>query len=169
LNAKLIAVAAWSAAGLLGSMVTCPVPALGDQSTLMGMLPQGFSSGNCHQQSAKPPALEKVNCDQSTDANGPTAAVFALYANADALTTGFQSAGNDVTVSSNCPGNQESPGPWTYSNNQVGGQVECGTMGGDNNAAVAVVVWTDNSKMRAAAVQGPDISALYQWWKTKSG
>jgi hypothetical protein len=33
----------------------------------------------------------------------------------------------------------------------------------------AAVVWSDNAKLRTAAVMGADITSLYQWWQAKSG
>jgi len=166
---RLIAIATLSGAAVLGSMVNGVAKASGDPSTLMGMLPQGFSPSNCQQATPEPPALEKVTCDQSTDSDGPTSALFALYGNLDDLATKFQSAGSKMTAASSCPGDQQSPGPWTYgSSGKTGGQVECGSIS-DSNTTLAVVMWTDNSKLRAAVVTGPNISTLYQWWKTKSG
>lgn len=150
---------------VLGCGAAVPGVASAAPSKLMGMLPEGFSSSNCEAQTSTGLAVEKVNCDQSTVAGGPTAASFALYRNVDDLASGFSSA--KIDLASSCPGDQQSPGPWT-SQGQVGGQVECGTVAGANGK-VSVVAWSDNAKLRAAAVQGNDISSLYQWWKTKSG
>jgi len=161
----LIATTALGGAAVLGAF--SGAVASGDPSQLMSMLPSGFSSSNCKQESPKPPAVEKVSCDQSTESGGPTAASFALYQNVDDLNAAFQ--GVKMTVSPQCPLDQQSPGPWGYgSGEKNGGQVECGTID-DSGSTVAVVVWTDKAKMRAAAVQGSDISSLYQWWRTKSG
>ncbi len=141
--------------------------AAADPDVLMGMLPQGFSSSNCKEVTPKGHAVEKVNCDKSTDPGGPTSATFARYASVDDLTTAFQNAADGVTVASSCPGDVKSPGPWNYtSSGQTAGQVECAT-GKDDNASV--VLWTDNAKLRAAAVSGTDITSLYQWWTKKSG
>lgn len=151
--------------GIFGAGICSAASASAAPSKLMSMLPEGFSSSNCQVETPKGLAIEKVNCDQSTASGGPTAASFALYSSLDDLATGFGGAKFDLH--STCPGNQQSPGPWT-SQGQVGGQVECGTISG-TDGKVTVVAWSDNAKLRAAAVQGPDIDALYQWWKQKSG
>jgi hypothetical protein len=167
-SARLMAVAAVGGAAVLGLAVCGSATAWGDPSTLMSMLPQGFSSSNCKEVPPKGHAVERVDCDASSESGGPSAASFGLYTNLDDLNAGFQNA--KITLSSTCPGNQVSPGPWGYGTGEKnGGQVECGTVEGDSNTTVAVVVWTDKAKLRAAAIQGSDIASLYQWWKTKSG
>jgi hypothetical protein len=166
--ARLIAIATWSGAAVLASTANGVAAPPGDSGTLMGMLPQGFSSANCQVATPTPPALEKVTCDQSSDPAGPAGAVFARYGNLNDLATGFQMASDKVVVASSCPGNQASPGTWTYGNsNQTAGQVECGTAK-ENNTEFAVI-WTDNAKLRAAAVGGSDIGSLYKWWTHESG
>lgn len=158
--ARLIAVGTLSGAAVLGFGTAT---AGAETGKLMSMLPEGFSSSNCQEATPKSPAVEKVTCDQSTQADGPTSAVFLLYNNQDDLATGFKSA--NMTISNSCPGDQQSPGPWGYgSGAKDGGQVECGTTEGQ-----AAVVWSDNSKLRVAAVTGSDINSLYTWWKQKSG
>jgi hypothetical protein len=166
-SARLMAVAAVGGAAVLGSAINGAATAWGDPSTLMSMLPAGFSSTNCKEVPPKGHATERVDCDASSEAGGPSSASFALYTSLDDLAGGFQNA--KITLSSTCPGNQQSPGPWGFgSGEKSGGQVECGTTG-DSGSTVAVVVWTDKAKLRAAAIQGSDIDSLYQWWKTKSG
>ncbi|MBW0016005.1 MAG: hypothetical protein JO236_00425 [Mycobacterium sp.] len=157
-----------SAAMVVGATAVA-LPAWADPNKLMGMLPAGFSSSNCQEATPKPPALEKVTCDQSSEPGGPTAAVFGLFGNANDVASGFQTVAEKVTISPSCPGNQSSPGTWTFaSNGQTGGQVECGTIGDDSGKS-AVVVWSDNAKLRVGVVRGPDIASLYQWWGKKSG
>ncbi|HTQ16504.1 hypothetical protein [Mycobacterium sp.] len=166
-SAKLIAGAMLGGAAVFCSAVDGP-PATGDPGTLMSMLPQGFTSSNCHQEAPKPPALERVSCDQSSESDGPSGAKFASYGNVDDLATGFQNV--KINLASTCPGDQVSPGPWGYgSGEKNGGLVECGTIDGDSNTTVPVVLWTDKSKLRLAQIKGSDISNLYQWWRTKSG
>ena len=100
-------------------------------------------------------------------AGGPLEAAFGLYGNADDMNSGFKNLG--ITIAASCPGGQQSPGPWTYSSGKTGGQVECGTATNDAGKTAPLVVWSDDSKLRVAAVVGNDIDSLYQWWKTKSG
>jgi hypothetical protein len=161
--ARLMTIAVCGGAAVVGAAAH---RAAADPDVLMGMLPQGFSSSNCKEVTPKGHAVEKVTCDQSSDPGGPSAAAFARYANADDLTSAFQNA-DGVAVASSCPGNIQSPGPWNFtSSGQTAGQVECGTAKDDNTP---VVLWTDNAKLRVAAVSGSDITSLYQWWTKKSG
>ena len=60
--ARLIGIAAWSGAAVLGSTANGAAAPLGN--TLMGMLPQGFSAANCREVGPKRPELEKVTCSQ---------------------------------------------------------------------------------------------------------
>jgi hypothetical protein len=163
--ARLIAIPVCSGAAVLGSTAN---GAASPSDTLMGMLPQGFSSANC-QEAPKKTALAKVTCDQNSDPAGPAAAVFALYGNLDELAAQFQDTADRGAVATSCPGGQASPGTWSDSSSgQTGGQAECATMsmGGDSKPAV---IWTDNGKMMAAAIIGSDMTSLYQWWIKKSG
>ncbi|OBK95094.1 hypothetical protein A5645_13760 [Mycobacterium asiaticum] len=147
-----------------------PPTASADPSKLMGMLPEGFSSSNCQVKPAKAPAVEKVTCDESTVSGGPSEAAFGLFGNPDDMQASFKQVGGDkMTIQSSCPGNQVSPGPWTYgSSGKTGGQVECATMT-LNSVTHPIVVWSDESKLRVAMIVGADMDGLYQWWRTKSG
>jgi hypothetical protein len=164
-TARLIAVGTLGGAAVLGFGAAT---AVGDTGKLMAMLPQGFSSSNCQEASPIPPAAEKVTCDQSSEADGPTAAVFVLYSNVDDMAGDFKTV--KLRLASTCPGNEQSPGPWGHgSSAKNGGQVECGTIQPDSGTTAPVVVWSDNAKLRLAVIQGTDINSLYQWWKAKSG
>ncbi|MDT5225493.1 MAG: hypothetical protein QOG19_2900 [Mycobacterium sp.] len=157
-------------AAMLGPGACLAATASAEPSKLMGMLPEGFSSSNCEVKPAKSPAIEKVTCDKSSVAGGPSEAAFGLYGNLDDMQTGFKQLGGDkITIASSCPGNQVSPGPWTYgSSGKTGGQVECATIPMDS-VNHPIVVWSDDSKLRVGLVVGNDIDTLYQWWKAKSG
>jgi hypothetical protein len=163
--ARLIAIAACSGAAVLSSTAN----GSGNPGALMGMLPQGFSSANCAEATADiAPALEEVNCLQTSDPALPGLAVFVLYGNLNDLATWFQNfaqaPSNGMTVVS-CPGGQASPGTWT------GGQVECGTVASDGTTNSAVV-WTNNAKLMGNYILGTptqDLASLYQWWSTNSG
>lgn len=158
------------AASLFGATAGVDATASADPSKLMGMLPEGFSSSNCQVKPPKSPAIEKVTYDQSTVSGGPSEAPFGLYGSQADVDSGFKQVGGDkMDVASVCPGNQQSPGPWTFgSNGQTGGQVECATITKDS-VKHAIVVWSDNSKLRVAMIVGTDMTTLYQWWKAKSG
>jgi len=162
--ARAIAITACSGAAVLGS-TAYGVADPGD--TLMGMLPDGFTSANCQENTKSASSLERVTCDKSSDPSGPSRAVFLRYGSVDDLAAQFKSAGdNGYTVASSCPGGKASPGTWSPgSSNQTGGQVECAT----NVDGQPAVIWTDNAKLRLAVVEGSDISSLYQWWAHKSG
>ena len=151
----------------LGAYVVSAPGASAAPSKLMGMLPEGFSSSNCDVKTPKAPAIESVGCDQSSVSGGPAGAAFSLFGNLDDMNTAFDKA--NVATSSTCPGNTASPGPWSYgSGGKNGGQRECGTAT-SGSTKYAVVLWSDNSKLRTALVMGSDITSLYQWWKAKSG
>lgn len=138
--------------------------------TLMGILPPGYSSANCKQVTPPDGIAEEVDCDQNTDTSGPVSAVFYLLSSKDGLAQAFQGLTSGMTMASTCPGNQASPGPWSYnrSSDQAAGQVGCGTTK-SGGTTVSMVAWTDNAKMTASLIGGTDMSSLYQWWKTKSG
>jgi hypothetical protein len=161
-----ITIAACSAAAVLGSAANSAAAPTGD--TLMGTLPQGFSSTNCKAETPRAPALEKVNCEKSSDPAGPNGAAFGLYANLDDLASALDVITRQMAVSPTCPGNQKSPGNWLYgSSNQAAGRVACGTTSDDSS--IYAIAWTDNAKLRAAVVIGPEITDLYRWWSSKSG
>ncbi|OBK21801.1 hypothetical protein A5634_09445 [Mycobacterium asiaticum] len=134
---------------------------------LMGMLPEGFSSSNCETKTPKPPAIEKVACGQSTVSGGPAVASFGLFQNVTDLETGFGNVPDGVT-SVACPGNKPSPGPWTYSNGNTGGQVQCAT-GTADSGKFAMIVWTNRNKLRIGAVRSTDGAGLYRWWQSNAG
>jgi hypothetical protein len=158
--ARLIAIAACSGIAVLGSTANA---AASPSDTLMGMLPQGFSSANC-QEAPKKTALAKVTCNQSSDPAGPTAAVFALYGNLDDLAAGFHDTADKGAVATSCPGGQPSPGTWSFaSSGQPGGQAECAT-----TDTVPTIIWTDNARLMAVGIIGSDMTSLYQWWINKS-
>jgi hypothetical protein len=165
--ARMVAVAACSGAVLITSIANGAAAPTG---TLMGSLPPGYSSANCQEATAPDGFVEKVTCGQNSDPAGPASAIFWLLPNTDGLAAAFQGAGTGMTVASSCPGGQVSPGTWHYksSPDQPAGQVECGTTNSDGTE-VAMVVWTDNAKLRAALIGGTDMASLYQWWSTKSG
>ncbi len=163
--ARLIAIAACSGAAVLSSTAS----GSGNPGTLMGMLPQGFSSANCTEGPPTAPSLEEVTCSQNSDPAGPGGAVFVLYGNLNDLATWFPRF-SGVTVASSCPGGQASPGAWSYGNSgQTAGQVECGTVAIGGGTIGSAVVWTNNAKLMGANITGPDIASLYQWWSANSG
>ena len=157
--ARLVGIAAWCGAAVLGSTANGAAAPLG--STLMGMLPQGFSAANCREVKPKRPELEKVTCSQSTDPAGPVGAEFALFANPDDLAAGFAGAGGTIVIAPSCPAGQPSPGPWNS------GMVECGAPKRDQK--LSAVAWTNNTKLVVGGVWGPDMDLLYQWWRANSG
>lgn len=162
--AKLTAIAAFSGAALLGSTAVSSA-----SGKLMEMLPQGFSSTNCVEKQASGPAVERVTCDASSDASGPSYALFLLYASSSDLASEFKSgpASGGYKVSSSCPGGKASPGDWSYGNSsQAAGEVECAT----SSEGYPTIIWSDTSKLRVGVVEGKgkDMDALFKWWSDKS-
>jgi hypothetical protein len=155
-----IAIAACSGAAVLGSAGNCAAEPSGK---LMGMLPSGFSSTNCQQVDPAAGSAERVRCDHGTGApDGPTYAVFLLYASPADLATQFQQAAkNGYTLASSCTPTIASPSTWKRDNSsQVAGQIECGKSVDGQSA----IIWTDTAKPWLAIVHGKDSASLYQWW-----
>lgn len=134
---------------------------------LMGMLPEGFSSSNCEAKAPTAPAVEKVTCGANTVSGGPMAGSFALYENVADLETGFGKSSDTMTVVA-CPGDKESPGPWTYRNGNTGGTVQCATTTIKADK-YAMIVWSNRNKLRMGAVQSKDGASLYKWWQANAG
>ncbi|MGH3967436.1 MAG: hypothetical protein ACRDTV_04760 [Mycobacterium sp.] len=135
-----------------------------DLNTLMGELPQGYSSANCTEEPipADSPlrALVTVTCGQANVPNGPTGAVFALYRNPADADAQLRDAGPiDLAT---CPNSGPSPTTWQRNSapGQIAGLIECGT---DSNNKAALL-WTDHPKLLGGFVAGSDIPTLYQWW-----
>jgi len=161
---RLIAIAACSGVAVLSSTANC---AAAPSGKLMDNLPQGFSSTNCQETDPADGSIERVMCDQSSDPDGPSYAVFLLYGNVNDLASEFrQGAGQSgYTVASSCPGSKNSPGTWSYgSAGQPAGQVECAT----SVAGKPAVIWTDHAKLRFGVVEGKDSASLFKWWTDKS-
>lgn len=135
-----------------------------DQQRLMGLLSQGYSSANCTPVAVSGSRRASVKCEHNSDPGGPTGASFTLYSDRDAMAADFS---EDISYDelSTCPGVPEpSPTTWHYhSSGQVAGSLSCGTFGD----AFAEVEWTSDANLLLASASGPDIAALYQWWRTK--
>lgn len=176
--ARLIAIAACSGAAFVGSTTNgAAQPPSAQPGTLMGILPQGYSSVNCQEATPKGNVLETVECNANSDPAGPGPAFFALFGNVGDLTADFQNAQSTVmTVASSCPGGLASPGSWSYgTSGQTAGQVVCGT---DSNNTVPLVAWTNNAKLMLGVISGTitlgappsaGLPSLYQWWSSNSG
>ena len=136
-----------------------PDPAAGsaDLQTLMGMLSQGYSSANCTPVDVSGSRLAAVKC-------GHSSAFFSLYSDPGVMAADFSDDISYDTLSA-CPGIPDpSPTTWHYhSSDQVGGSLACGSFGG----AFQEVEWTRDANLLLASASGPDIVALYRWWRIK--
>lgn len=132
-------------------------------ATLLSLIPPGYPTSAC--EVATPPApgsLATVDCGASTQPGGPKAARYSLFADLDQLNLHFTESLKENEELFDCPGaNMPSPAEWNYQRepNVVAGQVACGTYQGN-----ADVMWTQNSDLLLADVQGPDMAELHDWW-----
>jgi hypothetical protein len=156
-----------SSSGLPGarpsSTTSRPVaPADQPLQTLYHLLPRGYDSNNCSQvTSPNRQARVSVDCVQTADPQGPASASFSLYPNATALTDAFQNGIDEDTVTP-CPNGNQSPATWSTdaAPNQPAGAVLCGSY--ENRPDL---MWTNSHDLLLSDIQGPDLTALYQFWQ----
>jgi hypothetical protein len=154
-----------AATAILGACTLATAPQAGATTpgaltTLIGVLPHGYSADNCTPITPSGSAIAAVHCAASTDPGGPTQAVFALYTTPADTEDAFRATTGDDALTA-CPDNEPSPGTWHYNAtpDQVAGSIACGTYNGQTE-----LIWTDHSKLLTAVVEGPDITSLYRWW-----
>jgi tRNA A-37 threonylcarbamoyl transferase component Bud32 len=117
---------------------------------LRSLLPAGYDSGACTAVSPAGGALATVNCSKNSLSGGPNAAQYSLFADGGALSRQFSNSAGSVTGASPCA---QSPTSWS------GGQVACGTTGGD-----ARIVWTRSGDLLLGDARGSDLAGLHSWW-----
>jgi hypothetical protein len=138
-----------------------------DQEKLKGLVPRGYAAGSCTPTDTPRGTLAKMSCTANTDVGGPPSATYTLVADKAALTKTF-----DGLVSSarqmTCPGNIQSPGPWR----RIATQVVAGTVFCGFRDDIPTVVWTDETDLLIASVDGaqagPNLDQLYTWWASHS-
>lgn len=145
---------------------TAPSGTVGDpaaQQELFSALPNGYSESNCQGSDPKG-ALARVVCQANSDSGGPTAAVFAMYADQPSLDRAFNSSDSvaDTAQLRDCPDGTTSPSGWTYNSEPdvTAGYVACG-ISEDNTAQVT---WSKYNDMTMGYVVGPDLKLLHDWW-----
>lgn len=129
---------------------------------LYQLLPRGYDSNNCSTVSSpNRQALATVECPKTSDPSSPTSAAFSLYPNAAALDAAFQNGIEEDTVTP-CPNGNQSPGIWQTdaAPNVTAGAVLCGKY---NNGPD--LLWTQNKDLLIGDIQGPDLNALFQFWR----
>jgi serine/threonine kinase PknH len=134
----------------------------GASAKLMSILPDGYPSGACKPIDPVTDALATVDCQKNTNTGGPDVARYSLFPDQATLDRHFQTAIKEDDSLQACPGsNTQSPTTWHYTStpDKVEGQVACGTYKGSPD-----VLWTRNADLMLADGQGPDITALHQWW-----
>ncbi|MGK2881533.1 MAG: hypothetical protein ACSLE6_12320 [Mycobacterium sp.] len=133
------------------------------ESRLISALPNGYSSSNCR--SADPAgALARLVCDASTITDGPTAAVFTIFADQPSLDRAFN-ASDPIAMTEqlrDCPDGSTSPGTWTYSSDPdvTAGYVACG-FSADNTPQVT---WSKYRDLTMGYVVGNNLDTLHDWW-----
>jgi serine/threonine-protein kinase len=141
------------------------------ESQLLGIMPPGYPSGACTSATPKPnsvwsDALAMVDCDQNTNAGGPSKARYALFANPNVLKAAFD-ADIKLLQMVTCPGGTANPETWQHPNAPKVdvGMVACGTYENHPN-----MVWSNQVKLLLCDVFGdpPAIEDLHTWW-TKYG
>ncbi len=132
-------------------------------SKLMALLPSGFGPDVCTP--VHPPdqaALATLECTAPSSPGGPENSRFSLFADQATLDERFD---NSIGLNSElyrCPNSDlDSPTTWHYTPTpeKVEGRYACGTY---NNRPD--LVWTKNSVLLLADVQGPSIDDLHNWW-----
>jgi serine/threonine kinase PknH len=141
---------------------TTTSPANQSLQRLYQLLPRGYNANNCSP--SDPPnhqALATVQCTKTSDPGSPPFAAFTLYPNATALDNAFKDGINEDVVTP-CPNGADSPGVWQADGapNVQAGAVLCGTY---NNRAD--LVWTQNKGLLVGDIQGPDLNALFNFWR----
>ena len=132
---------------------------------LMAMLPKGYDSGACKATAPISDAVATVDCKQNSLAGGPDSARYVLFKDATTLAEKFTSSIKQDESLFACPGgSNDSPTKWYQDNpNSPLGQIACGTYKNKPD-----LVWTYDSKLFYADVQGSDMNALFEWWKTNA-
>jgi serine/threonine-protein kinase len=131
----------------------------------MAMLPKGYDSGACKATAPISDAVATVDCKQNSLAGGPDSARYVLFKDATTLAEKFASSIKQDESLFACPGGSDmSPTKWYQDNpNSPLGQIACGTYKNKPD-----LVWTYDSKLFYADVQGSDMNALFEWWKTNA-
>jgi serine/threonine kinase PknH len=141
---------------------TAAAPATQPLQRLYQVLPRAYTSDNCSPaDSPNHQAQATVECKKTSDPGGPTYAAFSLYPNAAALDKAFQDGISEDAVTP-CPHGGDSPGVWHTEGapNVPAGSVLCGTYNKGPD-----LLWTQNKDLLIGDIQGPDLNALYQFWR----
>jgi serine/threonine-protein kinase len=134
----------------------------GASARLMSLLPDGYGAGVCKPIDPVTDALATVDCDKNSQTGGPEVARYSLFPDQATLDQHFDTAIKEDDELLQCPGsNVQSPTTWHYTStpDKVEGRVACGTYKGGPD-----VLWTRNADLMLADGQGPDLTALHDWW-----
>jgi serine/threonine kinase PknH len=140
---------------------TGPTPMSDSDYRLLRLLPPGYASGICVPANERVNgALSTLNCDANSEPGGPTTSQYSLFSDPAALDREFQIFLNEDSLF-NCPGATEAPSKWNYNQtpDRTAGSVGCGTYKNGPD-----LIWTKDAQLLLGSGQGPDISAMHQWW-----
>ncbi|MFN6548177.1 hypothetical protein [Mycolicibacterium nivoides] len=170
-GAALIGITAWEVVtGAEGSqpapsVAAEPAPSAADIERVKGGLPKGYSEISCKPASGS--VDPSLTCGPNAHPGGPRSATYTIYPNRQALSQAFAAA--IATYSRvNCPGNIQSPGPWSRNaiRDKAAGTLFCGIRAGQG----AAIVWTDDAKymlhIAETVTHGTTLDQLYSWWGT---
>lgn len=162
---------ALSGAVVLGAIAVCWAPAaVADYyDQLRSLLPAGYGSGSCAPAEpgfVAPGDVAALTCRANSRPGGPGYARYELFQDPAMLAVQFQrdvSARHPYPVP--CPGGQPSPGHWMYEStpDTTAGSILCGRVEGGDDVAVE---WTKDRELLLALASGPDLTGLYDWWRT---
>lgn len=110
-----------------------------------------------------------MSCQGNADLVAPSTATYTLARTPAAMRAELDRAmGWPGTVTTVCPGNMQSPGPWRRlaNPNEPVGTLWCGLRGDQ-----PVLAWTLDAELFVARIESPEAGALdqlYNWWALHS-
>lgn len=155
-----------SAAG--ATQPTTTVSSAEAQARLLKLLPSGYPQDTCTSSTPSGGAIAEVTCGRNVDFDGPPAATYALFPDANALRHSFDNTVQATTVV-NCPGRIQSPGAWhrTATPDKTAGTLLCGTRQGS-----PVLVWTNDTNLVIGSLRTErgtsTLEQYYTWWSSHS-
>ena len=108
-----------------------------------------------------PNAVATIGCSNSPAPGGPSAGIYASYADRNALATAFHNLAQGFVMSVCRQGGEGGEHSWHHNDapNTVLGTIACGTFKGN-----PAVVWTNDGQLLLSTVQGANLGDLYTWW-----
>jgi len=142
-----------------------------DVGRLTRLLPPSYPPGACApaRETTDTGAAAVMSCQGNADLMAPSTATYTLARTPAAMREELDRAmGWPGTVTTVCPGNMQSPGPWRRlaNPNEPVGTLWCGLRGDQ-----PVLAWTLDAELFVARIESPEAGALdqlYNWWALHS-